>query len=125
MTDKEYREQKKRVKRIIGKWFNPIGMGWWQIDMYWLRAKKEEDADCLADTTCNWQYRTAAISFYLPICATIDDSKLEEAIVHELSHILVAPIQNFNDELSRDITEHTVTTVARALIWASKNVKRG
>lgn len=118
MTDKEYKIQKTRVQKFIDKWFKPIGMGWWQVDMEWNRIHAEESPTTIAITNCNWQYRTGRIEFFLPTCADLNDDQLEEAIIHEFCHILVAPLQDLRDDQSREITEHTVTTLARTIIWA-------
>lgn len=124
MTDKEYRKQKARVKKFWGKWFNTLGLHWWGIDLYWQRERNEDEPSELGHTSSNWQYRTAAVTFNIPVVAEINDDKLEEAVVHEMTHILVAPIQDFRDDQARDITELTVTTVARALIWSREAGKR-
>lgn len=120
MNDKKYREQRARVEKLWDKWFTSIGMGWWQVDRTFEREHKEDSYDTIAETFCNWQYRTANITFYLPVCADVDDDKLEEAIVHEFAHVLLAPLQDFRDDQAREITEHTVTTVARSIIWARR-----
>lgn len=120
MTDKQYREQKARVEKIWDEWYDILAMWWWRIDRTWDRAREENNYDCIAKTSSNWQYRTAHITFYLPTALDLDDSHLEESIVHEFVHVLLAPIQDMRDDQAREITEHTVTTVARTLIWAKE-----
>jgi hypothetical protein len=124
MTDKEFNAQQKRVKKVWSKWYDALGLSWYRIDRYWNRSRNEDCADEVANTATNWQYRTAAITFNLPACVDLDDDKLEEVIVHEMSHILVGPIQDFRDDQAREITEYTVTTVARALIWSREAGKK-
>lgn len=124
MNDQQFKDQKKRVESLIRKWFKPIGMGWWQVDFHYERERSEQDSTTIGMTTSNWQYRTGDITFFLPTCAEIEDHKLEEAIVHELTHILVAPLQDVSSDASRDITEFTVTSIARALIWSSQLIDR-
>ena len=118
MTDKEYRDQKARVRKYWDKWFSSIGMGWWQIDLNWERDREPDSWNTIGMTHCNWQYRTGDITFYLPACVDLTDDQLEEAVVHEFVHILAMPIHDMRDDQARDITEHTVTTIARAIIWA-------
>ena len=50
MTDKEYREQKARVKKYIDKWFKALGMGWFHIDMTWSRERDEDQPNTAAKT---------------------------------------------------------------------------
>lgn len=124
MNDKQFKDQKKRIESLIHKWFKPIGMGWWQVDFHYERERADQSPDTVGMTTSNWQYRTGDITFFLPTCSEINDDKLEEAVVHELTHILVSPLQDLSDDRARDITEFTVTSIARALIWSSELVNK-
>lgn len=118
MTDKQYEKERRRVRKLWDKWFRPIGMGWWQVDLSWAREREEDEPATAGMTTTNWQYRTAHVTFYLPATMELDDEKLEEVVVHELVHILCGPIQDMSTDERREITEHTVTTIARSIIWA-------
>lgn len=124
MTDKEYREQKRRVQKVWDRWYTPLGMNWWRIDCNWEREREEDSWHTIGKTYCNWEYRTANITFYLPACVDLNDDKLEEAIVHEFVHVLAMPIHDCRDDQAREITEHTVTTIARSLIWAREAGER-
>jgi hypothetical protein len=118
MTDKEFNQQKKRVQKFWNKWFKTIGLGWFRVEVHWNRLRNEDYPDEVAHTTTNWQYRQAAVTFNLPACVDLNDEVLEEAVIHEMSHILVGGIQDFRDDQAREITEYTVTTVARAILWS-------
>lgn len=118
MTDKQFEKERRRVRKLWDKWFRPIGMGWWQVDLSWARERDEDEPATAGLTTTNWQYRTAHVTFFLPSTAELNDEKLEEVVVHELVHILCGPIQDMSTDERREITEHTVTTIARSLIWS-------
>ena len=118
MNDKQYEKERRRVRKLWDKWFRPIGLGWWQVDLNWARERDEDEPATAGMTTTNWQYRTASVTFFLPATLELDDEKLEEVVVHELTHILCGPIQDMSSDERREITEHTVTTIARSLIWA-------
>lgn len=118
MNDKEYAKQKKRVKKYWDKWFESIGLAWWKIDITWDREREEGTPSQLGKTETRWQYRTAAVTFNLPEIAIVTDERLEECVVHEMTHILVGGLHDLRDDQSREITEYTVTTIARAIIWA-------
>lgn len=124
MTDKEYYKQKARVKKYWNKWYTAIGLGWWRVDLYWNRNRNEDEPRELGHTETNWQYRTGAITFNVPECAGLDDGHLEEAVVHEMTHILVGGLHDLRDDQSREITEYTVTTIARAILWARRAGKK-
>lgn len=122
MTDKEYRKQKKRVQKYLDKWVQPMGLKWFTIDIEWSREKRE---GCSAETQfSNWAYRKFRIVFYLPhILDCKNDSEVEDIIVHELCHILTAPMannmRNSDDEekYRSDLIEQTTETIAQAFIW--------
>lgn len=118
MTDKEYREQKKRVQKYFDKWYSVLGMGWYRIDRNWDRARSEDAPNEAAITSWQWQYRTASITYRLPVIAELDDDKLENVVVHEFAHILTgAMVQNAPDD-NDQLKEYGTECVARALIWA-------
>lgn len=118
MIDKEYRIQKKRIIKIWDKWYKTLGMHWWRVDRYWERDYCEDSSSTLMITNSNWEYRTGSIRIYVPSCAEITDEHLEESMVHEFVHILMAPLQDLRDDQARQITEHTVVTLARSIIWS-------
>lgn len=118
MTDKEYKAEKARINKYWDKWFRAIGLSWWTVDKIFERELNKDSPSQAATSSSNWQYRTACITFVVPVCAEQDDEKLENVVVHEMTHILAAPIQDFRDDQAREITEYTVTTIAQALMWA-------
>lgn len=124
MTDKQYRDQRKRVRKYFDKWFTTLGLGWYQVDVVWSRTVDEDDRDTAAKTTWRWQYRTASITFYLPTIAELNDEKLEGVVVHEFAHILTGSmVQNSPDDNSQ-LMEYGTEIVARALIWAREAGKK-
>lgn len=121
MTDAEYREQKDRVHRYLKKWIGPAGFGWWMIDCVWKRQKKDDnEVTAAADTSAQWQYRQAVITFYLPMFEEMPDERVERLVVHELSHLLVSGLHNFEDDSMREITEYTTELVAQTLLYVEK-----
>lgn len=119
MTDKEYREQKKRVKKYIDKWFKTLGLGWFSVDMEWSR---ERDGETAARTLSSWQYKNATITWFLPLLAQHDDDTVERTVVHEFCHILLSALaqnqSDSNEGLANQINEYTTEVVASAMIWA-------
>lgn len=116
MTDKEYREQKKRVQKYIDRWFIPMGLGWFKVDMVWDRATKEDAPSVAAEVYTQWQYRQASVHWYLPNLATVKDDELDDIVVHEFTHILINPLTLIDK--SEDLPmqhEYATETIARAI----------
>ncbi len=113
MTDKEYAKQKKRVQKYFDKWFDDIGLGWWHVDVAWDRARSEEEPSEAACTSWLWQYRSASITFRLPVVATLDEEKLEHCVVHEFAHILTGSMVQNAPEENAQLAEYGVENVAR------------
>lgn len=118
MTDKQFAAQKKRVMSFWDKYFKDIGMGWWAVDVNWSREREEGSPNTVGLTNASWEYRTGSVTFFLPECAELTDDQLEESVVHEMVHIIAEGIHDTRDDQAREITEYTVTSLARAIVWA-------
>lgn len=84
MNDKEVREQKKRVLRIVHRWIKPLWLGWWRLDFVWHR-EAFDDGEIMRCGSL-WQYAEASIDVDLSQVALLDDDRLEQTVVHELMH---------------------------------------
>lgn len=125
MSDKEYKNQQKRVKKYLDKWQKPCGFGWFSINVEFDRERDHDEPGTLGKCWSNWQYRQGTIKFYLPVVEEQRDDELEMSVIHELCHLIVSPLQDFSTPEKREITEYTTTTVAEALYWAHTQVKKG
>lgn len=120
MTDKEYNEQRTRVRKLIKKWHQTLGLNWWRLKYEFKREKSEKDSDddkdwattarCIASPN----YLDATIIFYLPEIATMDDNELEETVLHEMMHVFLSPMSTKEKD---DEEERVATTLARAFIY--------
>lgn len=118
MTDKEYQEQKKRIKKYIDKWFQAMGLGWFKVDMEWSRERDLDNPQTAARTTTRWQYRHAVITWYVPALVDNDDEYLEGIVVHEFVHILVAPLLAVDSQDDLPLQhEYATECIARSMMW--------
>lgn len=126
MTDKEYREQKKRIKVLIDKWINPLGLNWWELTYGYVRgtndsaetnyapfAGKNRQFTCIMEVSTDYYYKTANIDFYLETIKGYED--IERYFVHELMHIFLKPLQSKG---KYDEEELVATHLANAFIWS-------
>jgi hypothetical protein len=125
MTDKEYKKQVARVRKYLDKWQKPCGFGWWTIEVEYSRERDEDVAGTFAQCWSYWQYRSGTLRFFLPVVANCTDEQVEQNVLHELCHLIVSPLENFDSKEKRQITEYTTTLVAEALYWAHTQVKKG
>ncbi len=48
MTDAQFKEQKRRVKKWLDKWQKPAGFGWWDIAVEFDRERYDDVQDTMA-----------------------------------------------------------------------------
>jgi hypothetical protein len=80
-----------RIRALAAKWIELLGLGHCCIRLWF---DPECPADTLACTSTQWEYLTAKITFNLPLCLKFADDEvvLENAVVHELLHVVLAEI---------------------------------
>lgn len=122
MNDKDFAQQKKRVQKYVDKWFKTLGLGWFTINFEWSREPDSSEGGTAGRTYSQWQYRSATITFFLPVLAQHDDDTVERTVVHEMVHVLLSGIaQNMvhdDETLSNQVNEYTTETVTAAIMWA-------
>jgi hypothetical protein len=124
MTNKEFSQEKKRIAKYLDKWHKTLGMGWWEVQIVNDRYYCQVDDHIKAETIADWGYKTAVITFYMPLTIKLSDQELEETIVHEYSHILTNPFyKSLPDEKDQNlvaICEYGTEMVKNALLWTRK-----
>ncbi len=125
MTDKDFNLQRKRVKKILHKWINQMGMKWFHFDIEYFRVYDETSRGCAAKAIYDrWMYRDFELHFFLPAIDDLkDDDDVERVIIHELTHCLTAPLAcnmqgtDTNDKYRRDLIEQTTEIITAAFDW--------
>lgn len=100
------------------KWQNIMDLGHFTINHVFRETVKEDEPDTLADTKAFWQYRQARIAWYLPTLSQFGKPEVENAMVHELAHVLLNPIAENMKANKDDLMELSTENVTRALILA-------
>lgn len=120
MTDKKFTELKKKVDKILDKWVPVIGLSGHRLRYKYLR-EFNSNKYLIAQVFPLWQYKHHTIEFFMPSIEDIDDSELEEDILHELVHILIAPASG-NDapenKAESEVREYATQCLTYAIIWA-------
>ena len=76
-----------------------------------------ELSESLAECTPLWEYQTADIKWYLK---GHEDMDVVNVAVHELSHVLLAPIQEHVPKKYEKISEWVTESLAKAIINAKE-----
>jgi hypothetical protein len=128
MTDKEYRIQKARIRKLIKKWVKPLGLGWWRVTFDYHREQPPSNTDyapksvngtwvSAMTTMADPYYLTATIDCYLNVLKDCKDDDLEEYFVHELMHVLLSPMHHKKKAAEEELV---ATKLAQAVIWTNK-----
>lgn len=89
MNDAEYESQKQRVIDAWAKWAGRFWMDvTWEVTFYWYREPHEPELWAF-HIQPDWRYLRVALDSYLPTIQTLDDTKLDRVVCHELAHVLV------------------------------------
>lgn len=115
MTDKEYRELKRKIEKLITKWRDLLWLNKYRLHNTWVRGSKPESPNAGAQTDMRWEYLEADFTWYLPNLLNLNDEELEECVVHEFCHILISPLMYEDTEHGRMLYERVTTTVQRAI----------
>lgn len=133
-TQEQHDKTKQKIGSLVDYWLSVTGLKHWEkIDIIYSEEAKETNVDCCADCSVSWEYKQAAITFYVPLLMDQPDERLEYFVVHEISHILVAEMREFGPDQNKEENwtgdawakamkheERTVTSLAQALIWTNK-----
>lgn len=88
------------VLRQSPVWQKRMGLAHVEIENVFLDSffgdDGEEDFKVTAVTEVRWQYDEAKIKWFLPSAIRKDEEQIEETLVHELCHVLLAPEQNLD-----------------------------
>lgn len=110
-------EAKKIIKKHIDNWSWLVTKYGWKFDIYYHEYAcdmPEGGQGAAAFTTGHSQYLKAAIHFDLRACAEYAIVDLEEMVVHEITHMLIFPMQY--PEFQPHDVEYVVTTISRMFV---------
>lgn len=116
MTDQDYENAKKRFEIYAEKWHPLMQMGWYTIKYEYLRDFFDDDVDTIATCKPSWVYRRAMICVSMRKVHELSNEELENAVVHEFCHIVLAPATQDQPEGWHEQIEYTTETVAVILL---------
>lgn len=101
-----------RVERTVAKWQTIMDLGYMTIANYF----SDEEAEQSAEIVTSWEYRQAAIIWYSENIRGIEQDELDQIAIHELGHIVVAPMSDYLPEEHRKLEEFVVEGIAKAIL---------
>lgn len=95
-----------------------LGLDWLDIRLRWNTKMGEASERTACETITDWEYRQASMDWCLPLVATMTELELRRMVVHEVVHVIVAPMemQIGNAVLANQLCELAVENVTRALL---------
>jgi hypothetical protein len=115
----EKKAAKARIKDAVRVWAELVPPGVDVRHVFIDSTTDTESPDVVAETKTSWEYHEATIRWSLPNAAALDQDTIDAYLVHELVHVMLAPIELLHrgdDNNLNALCEHTVETVARAII---------
>jgi hypothetical protein len=113
-----------RILEATARWEHELEMGWLSIGHIFVDQVRGEESDDIESTAAvtyaSWEYRHATITWYLPAVGTMTDEALNDVVVHELVHVLLAPLRDHLKPGSIKQEEFATECVARAIVAARK-----
>lgn len=96
-----------------------LGLDWITIIHRYATSHAGPDEDRVAcHTTVDWEYRQAGMLWYLRETMTEDDLSLRRIVVHEMVHVMLAPMESLisDGEVRSKLCEFAVENVTRAIV---------
>ncbi|NDB60902.1 hypothetical protein EB001_21025 [bacterium] len=112
----KYPEYKLQIIYLTEEWQKQMNLGHYIIENTFLDITHPNDESIIAETTSNWQYLEANINWYMDKVITLRKNALERTVVHELSHVLISPMENQIKKGKEEYAELAVESIARALM---------
>ena len=106
MTDKAFRQHKKRVAAILEDLLVTLGMaGHWNVGVEYVNGRHPESETNESDTpwavmcvcTTKWDYLECAIRVFVEDIANGTDGEIQSSLLHELVHVLVSEMQEWRN----------------------------
>lgn len=108
----------KNIEKTVKRWQTVMDLGFVTVNNYF----SDQDPEQIAEVVTNWEYREAAIVWYAK-ARDLTQDELDAAAVHELGHIIVAPMSDHLPVKHRKLEEFCVESIAKAIIGVRDGIR--
>lgn len=106
-------QAKRFIQKQIRRWSYLVTSYGWKFDVNYCANSEDMPAgngNCYALAVYQHEYLKGDLYFCLTRCSKLSDDALEEIVIHEITHMLLAPMQNSENG---ENTERVTTMVSR------------
>lgn len=108
--------ERQRVTDVVEHVLEELGVTWVDVELAFTTVNKGS----VCETTTLWEYRTASMQWVLSATIELTDRDLRRMAVHEVVHVLVAPMESQvfgkGGSAKDKACEFAVESVARAIL---------
>lgn len=106
------------VNKYIKKWTPILGLENQRIKLRWKneRLVAESGLETLMNTLACWHLLQATITMYIPSLKALDKEELELTVVHELLHVVLDEMREYDEKHLERVCE----TMARSFVRLAK-----
>lgn len=110
---------KRNIEKTVSRWQTAMDLGFVTVHNFF----SDEEVPQTAEVVTNWEYREAAIIWYTANCKDLTQGELDSAAVHELGHIIVAPMSDYLPAKQSKLEEFVVESIAKAIIGVRNELR--
>lgn len=108
----------KNIEKTVRRWQTVMDLGFVTVHNFF----SDEDPEQTAEVVTNWEYREAAIVWYAK-ARDLTQDELDAAAVHELGHVLVAPMSDYLPKKHLKLEEFVVESIAKAILGVRDGIR--
>jgi hypothetical protein len=128
VTDKQYKEQLNRLTKVVARVKDDLWLDDWDIKVTPCR-QIVSDADTSEFQTVmqckvNWPYKLAHLTVFVPELVDRDDDWTLFAVTHELLHVIVNEMRNYDESDGIQHEERVVTHLTQIICDLRKRAKK-
>jgi len=109
--------EKLRIERRVHHWQAVMDLGFITVHNFF----SDEDPEQTAEVLTNWEYREAAIVWYAKANGMTQE-EVDEVVVHELGHVIVAPMSDHLPNKHHKLEEFVVSSLTKAIMGVRNEV---